>query len=181
MAGPLSDNPFAHLAGLFFTARTDPAVRATPGGAMQYVWQGITNDFLSAGQPLPPGAFQAVNELWRWSSSVVQADSNLARSLRNFDASGRDQAIDASHIADSINGRPLDQRPEGSQFSVIYRTVYSFQGETFTDTFQHDFGYSLPETAAGLMAAVESAAALQVADYGYDWEGVAVPISIRAY
>ena len=181
MAGPLSDNPFAHLAGAFFTARSDPQVRATPGGAAQYVWAAIRSDFERAGQPLPPNAFQAVNDVWRWTSTVVQGDSVLARGLRTLDATGRDQAIHAGMIADAVNARPLDQRPEGSQFRVVYRTVYSLGGETFTDTFQHDFGYSLPATLDQLNAQVEAAAALQVSDYGYEWEGVAVPLSIRAY
>ena len=181
MAGQLSDNPFAHLAGLFFTARTDPEVRATPGGAQQYVWQGIRNSYLSRGEPLPAGAFQAVNDLWRWSSEVVNADTRLSRALARGETLAAPQALDASMISQSLDARPLDQRPEGSQFRVVYRTVYTVGGQTFTDTFQHDFGYSLPETTDALQAQIESAAALQVSDYGYDWEGVAVPISIRAY
>ena len=181
MAGQLSDNPFAHLAGAFFTARSDPAIRATPGGAMMHVWQSIYSDFQNAGQPLPAGAFQAVNQMWTWTSQVTQADRVLSRGLATLDASGQDQAIHAGMIADALNARPLDQRPEGSQFRAIYRTVYSLGGETFTDTFTHDFGYSLPATLDQLNAETEAAAALQVSDYGYEWEGVAVPISIRAY
>ena len=181
MAGPLSDNPFAHLAGLFFTARTDPEITGTPGGPMSYVWQGIANDFYSQGQPLPPGAFQAVNDLWRWSSQVIQADTALSQALARQEISSSPVTINAAHIVDALDARPLDQRPEGSQYRVVYRTVYSVGGETFTDTFQHDFGYQLPQTMDALVAQTEAAAALQVSDYGYEWEGVAVPISIRAY
>lgn len=177
----LSDNPFAHLAGAFFTARSDPQVRNTPGGPMSYVWASIHSDFENAGLPVPPNAFQAVNEMWRWTSTVVQADAALSKSLFAWQDTGRDQALGSQHVAESIDGRPLDQRPEGSQFRVVYKTVYSVEGQTFTDTFQHDFGYNLPETVSGLYSAVEEAAAVQVSDYGYDWEGVAVPISIRAY
>lgn len=177
----LSDNPFAHLAGAFFTARNDPEVRAVPGGPMMYVWQSIYSDFQNSGTPLPPNAFMAVNQLWKWSSEVTNADNTLARSLRTLDATGRDQAIDASFISDSLGARPLDQRPEGPQFNVVYRTVYSIEGETFVDTFQHDFGYALPQTVGALNDALDEAAALQVSDYGYEYEGVATPISIRAY
>lgn len=181
MAGQLSDNPFAHLSGLFFTARTDPEVRAQPGGAMQYVWQGITNNYLSQGLPLPPGAFQAVNEMWRWSTSVVQADSQLLLAQGRLATTGENQALDASMISQALDARPFDQRPEGSQFRVVYRTDFTVDGVQFSDTFQHDFGYSLPETMDALQAQVDAAAALQVSDYGYEWSGSAVPISIRAY
>lgn len=181
MAGTLADNPFAHLAGSFFTARTDPAVRAAPGGTTQYIWQAIQNDFGAAGQPLPPNAFQAVNEMQRWVTSVNRADDALGSALYRLNVDGRSTAIDSSMVADSLDARPLDARPEGAQYRVVYRTVYSVGGETFTDTFQHDFGYSLPETMDALQAQVDAAAALQVSDYGYDWEGVSVPISIRAY
>ena len=181
MAGTLSDNPFAHLAGTYFTARSDPEVRGTPGGVQQYIWQAITNDFVSAGLPLPPGAFQANNDMLRWSTTVINADAALSKSLLGWQDTGRDVGIESSHIAESIDARPLDQRPEGAQYRVIYKTVYSVEGQTFTDTFQHDFGYALPETVGGLYDAIEEAAALQVSDYGYEWEGAAVPISIRAY
>lgn len=181
MAGPLASNPFAHLAAAFFTARTDPEVRAVPGGAMMYVWQSIYSDFQNSGTPIPPGAFQAVNQLWKWSSEVVNADNVLAKGLSTLDATGRDQAIDASFVGESLGARPLDQRPEGAQFSVVYRTVYSVDGEPFVDTFQHDFGYNLPQTLGALNDAIDEAAASQVSDYGYEYEGVATPISIRAY
>lgn len=181
MPGQLSNNPFAHLAGLFFAARQDPEVRSTPGGPQMYVWQGITNSYAAQGLPLPPGSFQAVNEMWRWSSEIIHADSNLLLAQGRFQLTGRDQAVDAAMIGQSLDARPFDQRPEGSQFRVVYRTEYTVDGETFTDTFQHDFGYQLPETLGDLQAQVDAAAALQVSDYGYEWGGVAVPISIRAY
>lgn len=181
MAGPLADNPFAHLAGVFFTARNDPEVLASPGGPAQYVWASIRSDFLRQGEPLPPNSIQAVNEMWKWSSRVENADNNLARALTHLETTGYDTALTSAHIGDAIDARSLSERPLGDQHIAIYKWSYSVEGQEFTDIIQHDFGYDLPETVAGLRDALNSAAEVAAADYGFQWTGTATPISIRAY
>lgn len=181
MAGPFTDNPFAGHFGLFQSAVNDPVVRSQPGGVQMYVWQGLRNDFLSRGEPLPPGSFQAVNSLLALAGQVRQASANLSASLATAERTGFDQAVLGSHVAPSLDTRSLGEMAAGPQHRLIYMTQELVEGEPVLSFRTHDFGYDLPQSISALNDAAEAAAQISASDYGYEWAGVATPVSILSY
>lgn len=181
MASPFAGNPFAHRFGTFQAALNDPAVRSTPGGVQMYVWQDLRNYYLSRGEPLPAGAFGAVNQLLNLAGQQRQAALNLSKAVAFAERTGIDQAIVGGHIAPSIDTRPLDAQLGGAQHRVVYETVQVVDGEPVYSYLTHDFGFDLPQSVSALNDVIQQAAQLQAADYGYEWGGVATPAAILSY
>ena len=181
MPGPFVGNPFAGHAGLFQSAVNDPEVRSQPGGVQMYVWQGLKNDFLSRGEPLPAGSFAAVNSMLAWAGQQRQASASLAATLATAERTGFDQAILGAHIAPSLDTRSAGEMAAGAQHRVIYLTQELVEGEPVLSYRTHDFGYDLPQSVSALNDAAEAAAQISAADYGYEWAGVATPVSIQSY
>jgi hypothetical protein len=159
----------------------DPTVRATPGGVQQYVWQSIRNDYLSRGEPLPAGAFQAVNALLSLAGQQRQASLNLSTALGRLERTGIDSGIGSEHIAPAIDSTARPQSSFAPQYRAIYRTEQIIDGERTTSILTHDFGFDLPQSASELQAQIEDAAQIQAADYGFEWGGEAVALSIQSY
>lgn len=165
----------------FVGAVYDPTVRATPGGIQSYVWQSIQNDYISRGESLPAGSFQAVNTLLRAAGEQYRAASNLSSALSSLEVNNQDVALTSAHWSNAVDARPLDQQPLGPQFRVTYMTQNIIDGEAVMAHQTWVAGYSLPESVSGLQSAIETAAQLEAADYGNEWGGVAVPVGIQAY
>src|SRR6185437_15865248 len=111
----------------------DPVVRSQPGGVQSYVWQDLRNYYLSRGEPLPKGAFQAVNQLL-----------TLAGQQRR-EETGQTRGITSSMIAPHLDSRPLGATPEGPQHRVVYLTAHIVEGQTVLSHQTHDFGFALPQ------------------------------------
>lgn len=180
-AGPFTGNPFAGRFGTFQAAVNDETVRRTPGGVQQYVWQDLRNYYLSRGEPLPAGSFQAVNQLLTLAGQQRRAQIELSKAYRLREETGRPVGIHAGMIASHLDARALNDRPEGSQHRVVYLTSNIVDGEAIISHQTHDFGYALPDNLDTLGELIESAAQLEAADYGYEWGGVAEPVAILAY
>lgn len=181
MAGHPVLGPLGGAWGAMRAAVGDPVVRAQPGGIQQYVWQSISNDFLSRGEAIPPGAFQAVNRGISLAAQQYRSEQNLSRALAGFARTGIDQSISAQdHIAPSIDARPLDQLPLGPTYRVTYLTSTLVGGEPLLHYETWVSAYP-PESLSGLADAVTEAAQFQAADYNFEWLGVATPVSIQAY
>lgn len=165
----------------FVAAVYDPQVRATPGGVQQYVWQSLNNYYLSRGEAIPRGSFQAVNALLSLAGQQRNAGLNLSQSLARLERTGIDQAITAAHIAPAIDSTARPQTRFAPQFRAIYQTAQIIDGERQISTLTHDFSYDLPQSLSGLQAEIEAAAQLQAADYGYEWGGEAVAVNLQSY
>lgn len=159
----------------------DPVVRATPGGVQQYVWQTLSNYYISRREPFPQGSFGAVNALLSLAGQQRAAGLRLAQALDTFSRTRIDQAITSAHIAPAIDSTARPQTAFAPQFRAIYRSEQIIDGERQVSYLTHDFGYDLPQSASSLVAEIESAAQLQAADYGYEWGGSAVAVSLQSY
>jgi hypothetical protein len=165
----------------FVGAVYDPEIRAQAGGVQQYVWAAVRDYYLSRSEPLPARSFEAVNALLSLAGEQRQAGLNLSRSLATFERTGIDQSIDSGHIAPSIDSRPLNAQLGGAQHRAIYLSQELVDGEPVLSYRTHDFGFNLPQSVSALNDAIESAAQVEAADYGYEWGGVATPIAIHSY
>lgn len=165
----------------FVAAVYDPTVRAQPGGIQSYVWQSLNNFYLSRGESLPSGSFQAVNSLLSLAAGQRQAGLNLADALHSMEGTGIDQAITGNLIAPSIDSRPLDQQPLGAQHRLIFQAGFIVDGQPIFGNYTLDLGYDLPATLGGLNQAALDAATSQGLDYGWEFDGSAVPVSILSY
>jgi hypothetical protein len=181
MAGPFTGNPFAGRFGTFQAAVNDPEVRAQPGGVQSYVWQDLRNYYLSRGEPLPSGAFAAVNQLLSLAGQQRRAQTELSKAYARREETGQPISVHAGMIAPHLDTRPLDQQKQGAQHRVVYLTAHIIDGQTVLSHQTHDFGYALPQSLDTLGELVESAAQLEAADYGYEWAGIAEPLAIVSY
>lgn len=181
MAGPFTGNPFAQRFGTFQAAVNDPVVRATPGGVQQYVWQDLKNYYLSRGEPLPPGAFGAVNQLLSLAGQQRQAAANLSKAINTVETTGLDQGVLSPMIAPHLDTRNIQDMALGPQHRVVYQTTELVEGEPVLSYRTHDFGYDLPQSISALTDVTESAAQVSAADYGYEWGGKAIPVAIHSY
>jgi hypothetical protein len=181
MPGPFTENPFAGRFGLFQTALNDPQVRSQPGGVQMYVWQGLQNDYLSRGEALPAGAFQAVNQMLSLAGQHRRAASLLSSALAGSEQTGFDRSILAEMSAPSLDSRAINDMPLGPQFRAVYLTQDIVEGEPVLSYKTHDLGYNLPQSVSALTATVEEAAQITAADYGFEWGGVATPVAIHSY
>lgn len=179
--GPYTGNPFAFRFGTFQAAVNDPEVRRQPGGVQQYVWQDLRNYYLSRGEPLPAGAFQAVNQLLGLAGEQRRAQLELSRAYRLREETGRPVAIHAGMIASHLDTRSLSDMPEGAQHRVVYLTSNIIDGQQVLSHQTHDFGFALPQSLDTLNELIESAAQVEAADYGYEWGGIAEPLAIISY
>lgn len=159
----------------------DPVVRSTPGGVQQYVWASLRQSYLSRGEPLPVGSFAAVNRLLSLAGQQRAASLNLAAALSTFNTEGLNQTIGATHIAPSIDALGTGSQALGAQYRVIYETTHIINGEAVLTTLTHDVGRDLPQSLSQLQEQIEMAAQLEAADYGYEWGGIATPLSIQSY
>lgn len=181
MPSPYAGNPFSYHFGLFQTALNDPEIRRAPGGVQQYVWQGLRNEYLARGEPLPPGAFQAVNQLFSLAGQQRRAQANLARSLATQARTGLAQGVAAEHVTPHLDTRAPNEMTEGARYRVVYRTVTLVDGQPVTHYETHDFGYALPRSLDDLGDSVEEAAQLRASDYGYEWGGETTPVALYSY
>lgn len=181
MAGPYTGNPFAQQFGYFQAAVNDPEVRARPGGVQQYVWQAVTNEFAARGEPLPQGSFQAVNQLLSLAGQQRRASMALAQGLGLAERSGLDQAVTGEMISSHLDARPLGEQGLGRGYRAVYLSKEIVDGEEVLSYRTHDFGPDLPQSVSGLQATIDEAAQLEASDYGYEWGGMATPVSILAY
>jgi hypothetical protein len=181
MAGPFTGNPFAGRFGTFQAAVNDPVVRSQPGGVQSYVWQDLRNYYLSRGEPLPKGAFQAVNQLLTLAGQQRRAQEELSKAFRLREETGQTRGITSSMIAPHLDSRPLGATPEGPQHRVVYLTAHIVEGQTVLSHQTHDFGFALPQNLDTLNELVASAAQVEAADYGYEWAGIAEPLAILSY
>jgi hypothetical protein len=181
MAGPFTGNPFSSRFGQFQAAVNDPALRAIPGGVVQYVWQDIQQHYAARGESLPAGSFQAVNQLLSLAGQQRRAQLALSRSALAAEETGRPQAITAAHIAPHLDTRALNAMPGGAQHRVVYLTQEIVEGQPVLSYRTHDFGFALPQTLATMNELISSAAQIAAADYGYEWSGVAEPVAIYSY
>ena len=165
----------------FVGAVFDPAVRSVPGGVQQYVWQSLSNFYLSRGESLPGGSFQAVNRLLSVAGEQRQAQLSLSRALASFEQTGRDSVLLANHIAPGIDTRALNQMPLGPQFRVTYLTQELIEGESVISYRTWDAGFGLPNSVSGLVDTINEVAPFEASDYGYEWAGVATPVAITSY
>jgi hypothetical protein len=159
----------------------DPVVRSTPGGVQQYVWASLRQEYLSKGEPLPVGSFAAINRLLSLAGQQRAAGLALSSALAQSERTGLGVAISSVHIAPSINAAEIQNQPLGPQYKVVYETQHIIEGEAQLTLQTHDLGYELPQSLADLQEQVEIAAQIEAADYGYEWGGVATPISIQSY
>lgn len=181
MPGPYVGNPFAGRFGdTFQAAINDPEVRGIPGGLQQYIWSNIREDF-PRGSQLPPGAFQAVNQLLSLAGQQRQAELALARAVSFVQQTGIDQSVDVSFTAPHLDTRALNEMVLGPQHRVVYLTEDLVNGEPVLSYKTHDFGYNLPQSISALQDVTEEAAQLTAADYGYEWNGTATPVAIYSY
>lgn len=181
MPGPYVGNPFAGRFGYFQAAVNDPEVRGIPGGVQQYVWAAIREDYPAGGEPLPSGAFQAVNQLLSLAGTQRRAQAELAAGLRRQEEGPFNVAIEANMAAPHLDTRALNEMVLGPQHRVVYITQDLVEGEPVLSYKTHDFGYNLPQSIAELNAQVEDAAQITAADYGFEWGGVATPVGIYSY
>jgi len=181
MPGPFTGNPFAGRFGTFQAAVNDPEVRRQPGGIQQYVWQDLRNYYLSRGEPLPTGAFQAVNQLLVLAGQQRRAQTELSRAYRLQEETGLPQGIHAGMIAPHLDTRAPGAQTGGAQHRVVYLTSHVVEGQLVLSHQTHDFGFALPQSLTTLNELVESAAQVEAADYGYEWGGIAEPLAIVSY
>src|SRR6266702_3258651 len=181
MPGPFTGNPFAGRFGTFQAAVNDPVVRATPGGVQQYVWQDLRNYYLSRGEPLPAGSFNAVNQLLGLAGQQRRAQLELSKAYRLREETGQPVSVHAGMISTHLDTRALNEMPEGAQHRVVYLTSNIVDGVSILSHQTHDFGYALPQNLDTLNELVTSAAQVEAADYGYEWVGIAEPVAILAY
>jgi hypothetical protein len=179
--GPYVDNPFSGRAGTFQRAVSDPVLRAQPGGIQAYVWADLRNEYLSRGEPLPAGAFQAVNQLLGWAGQQRRASLNLAEAMSLSERSGLEQAITADMTAPHLDTRALNEMITGPQHRVVYLTQELVEGEPVLSYRTHDLGFDLPQSLSGLQDQVDESAQISAADYGFEWGGVATPVAILSY
>lgn len=172
-SNPPRANPLSHLWGSFQRAVNDPQVRATPGGVQQYVWQSVRNDFLSRGENLPPGSFQAVNQLLGLAGQQRRAVQNLNRAISDYQRTGLDQAITAQHLAADIDSRSLDARLGGDRYRIRFQAPMTIEGELVNVPLTWDPGLELPQTVSGLLAGLDDAAMAAAQDYDYEYQGEA--------
>ena len=165
----------------FVGAVFDPTVRATPGGVQMYVWQSLSNFYLSRGEALPPNSFAAVNRLLSVAGQQYRANASLGAALLSLERTGLDLTLSADHIAPSINaGRPQDQ-PLGPQYRATYASLWLVDGEPMLQYRTHDFGYDLPQSVSALKDIIDAAAPVDASDYEAEFGGAATPISIQSY
>lgn len=181
MAGPFTGNPFAGQFGYFQAAVNDPVVRSQPGGVQQYVWGALTNHYASRGETLPPGGLAAVNQLLSLAGQMRRASGELSGALATHQGTGFDQAITGSMISSHLDARPLSEQKLGRQYRAVYLSQEIVEGEPVLSYRTHDFGSDLPQSTSALQDEIEAAAQVSAADYGYDWGGVATPVSILSY
>jgi hypothetical protein len=179
--GPFTGNPFAGRFGTFQRAVNDPAIRAVAGGVQMYVWQDLRNEYLSRGESLPAGAFQAVNQLLSLAGQQRRASAALSEAFLRKEQTGLEAALLSNHTAPAIDSRALNDMVSGPQHRVIYRSLLLVEGEPILQEFTHDFGFDLPQSLSGLQDQVDAAAQIVAADYEYEWGGAAVPLSIQSY
>ena len=181
MPGPFTGNPFAGRFGTFQAAVNDPAVRSVPGGVQQYVWQDLRNYYLSRGEPLPPGAFAAVNQLLSLAGQQRRATLELTKAIQTSQRTGRPLGLTSTMVAPHLDTRGLDAMPEGAQHRVVYLTSHVIDGIPYQSYQTHDFGYALPQNLGTLGEVIEAAAQVEAADYEYEWGGIAEPVAILSY
>ena len=181
MPGPYVGNPLAGQFGYFQAAVNDPELRNRPGGVTQYAWAAVTQDFAARGEPLPAGAFQAVNQLLSLAGQQRRAQQELSAGLSRQEEGPFNQAILSNMAAPHLDTRALNEMVLGPQHRVVYITQDLVEGEPILSYKTHDFGYNLPQSIADLQAQVEDAAQITAADYGFGWGGVATPVGIYSY
>jgi hypothetical protein len=162
-------------------AVNDPQVRALPGGVQQYMWQSLNNDYLSRGESLPQGSFQAVNTLLSVAGQQRQASLRLSEAQLGMEQTGFNAPILAQHIAPAIDAEPSHLQPFGPQYRITYMSQEIIDGEAFANYRTHDSGLYLPQSLNQLQSLIEEAAAFEAQDYGYEWGGVATPVAIHSY
>ena len=182
MPGPYVGNPFAQRFGDYFQgAYNDPLAVAAPGGLTAFTWAQINADYAARGEPLPQGAFQAVNQLRSLAGTQHRAEQVLADAVQRQQQGPFDVAIEANMIAPHLDTRALNEMVLGPQHRVVYLTEDLVDGQPILSYKTHDFGYHLPQSISALQDITEESAQLTAADYGYEWNGVATPVAIYSY
>jgi hypothetical protein len=169
--------------GAFVAAANDPVVRSQPGGMQQYVWQTLSNDYLSRGEAFPPGSFLAVNTLLSLAVQQRRASERLGEGLNAFGRTGIDQSLDAGMIAPGVDSSPLGSQPLGPQYRLSIEGIFEdpLAGDVAINL-SYDLGYNLPQSMSGLQDAADAAAQLLAEDsVDLPWSGVAVPVAIQSY
>lgn len=169
---------FGHLWGSFQTAVNDPLVRDQPGGVQQYVWQSVRNDYLSRGEPLPPGSFQGVNALLSLAGQQRRAAAQLGKAIDAYQLTGRETALTSEHMSPDIDTRPLSAQLTGPRLRIRFGAQMTLQGELIVQNFTWDPGLNVPQTVGGLLEGLDEAAAAAAEDYGFEWTGNATVLSV---
>lgn len=177
-ANPDPRSLFGHLWGSFQAAVNDPEVRAQPGGVQSYVWQSIRNDYLSKGEPLPAGSFQAVNALLSLAGAQRRASDALDRSIKDFQRTGIDSAITAEHLAPDIDSRGLGDQAGGALYRIRFEAPMAAGEDQFFSRFTWDPGLEVPQTISELLGGLDDAAAAAAEDYDLEYSGDAAILSI---
>lgn len=164
--------------GSFLAAVNDPEVRGQPGGVQSFVWQTLRNDYLSRGEPLPAGAFQAVNTLLGVAGSARRASLALARDITEVNRSGLDRSLVAEHLARDIDARDLGQMPLGPEWRIRFEVAFNVEGESLRQWITWDPGLNPPGTVQELLDSSEDVAQLLAGDYGVDYEGLTGGFSV---
>ena len=175
------NNPLRGLWGSFQAAVNDPDLRAQPGGVAQYVWASVRNDYLSRGESLPAGSFQAVNELLSLAGQQRRAAQELQRAIDTYQRTGLDQAITASHWAEDINARPLNMRGIGTAGIIRFTADYTAQGVTLPMRISHRTPTFWPQSVSELLDLLDQAAAAHADDYDTEFDGNITDISITGW
>lgn len=181
MPGPYVGNPFAGRFGTFQTAVNTSLRELGVPSVQSYVWNDIRQYYAERGEPLPPGAFQAVNQLLSLAGQQKRAQVNLAAGLSRQEQGPFNVGITQEMTAPHLDTRALNEMPLGPQHRVVYITQDLVEGEPVLTYKTHDYGYNLPQSIAQLNADVEDAAQITAADYGFEWGGVATPVGIYSY
>ena len=169
---------FGRLWGSFQAAVNDPEVRAVPGGVQMYVWQSIRNDYLSRGESIPAGSFQAVNALLSLAGQQRAANERLQRALDTYQRTGLDQAILGDHMNADIDSRAPNAMPLGPSLRIRFEAGMIVDGQTIFSSFTWDPGLNPPQSASELLAGIEDAANTAAADYEMEYGGSAAILSI---
>lgn len=160
--------PLARYWSQAVAAWSDPELARGGGSKVQFVWQSITQDYLSRGEALPPGSFQQVNALLSASARVNRALLQLGKDSATVNRTGIDQAITSAHIAPDIDSRDPGSQPAGPNYRVRFRADLSAGGLAMVQWFTWSPGATLPATIQSLQDSLDIVGRGFAEDYGID-------------
>ena len=156
----------------------DPQLRAKAGGVTQFIFESYKQSYAATGQAPPSLSIFDVNPLVSLAASQFRAETQLLGAAGTFQATGLDQAITGSMIANDIDSRGLLGIVAQPSYRVRVGALVTAEGEQIHQFYTFSTGLSAPSSISQLLDQAAQAAQGFASDYGLQFNALSGYMSV---